>query len=679
MSTEPYCIVGVESTGLGSSDGVVELTALKLDENHGPVEVWRTLLNPERPITSRSQGIHGYSAADLSEAPLFEDVIGSLFEFLDGTRLLAHNALFVKRMIQQDLARVGEAADIEIGCIMTAASQAGIPKSKSEMAKALGIPREHLDNCGVTAVGSALKYLLNEHGAEFDAPVFVKPADVESHEQVEPLPLSFDDVVEAVPNLQVLEPEEHAPVHELNPTDEQIKVLELCATGLGLSVQARAGAGKTTTLRMAVRHLRGRGMYLAFNKDIATEAGDRFPKSVSCRTIHSLAYGPVGSQYAHRMGSDGYRRMWSNQIAEALGCQEFFSSQLSMDSEAVAALTVEAVEAFCRSEDSEIAAKHVPIAPSLRGLEGPAVQDMAAHVADYAKVYWKDICDPDGRFPFEHNYYLKMYQLSKPQLGRDWIMLDEAQDANPAMLAILRQQKDTQLILVGDDAQQIYSWNGSINSLETLRQPNKASLTTSWRFGPEIAAEANKVLVSLGIEEGVIGGGPPGRVGKIDEPDAILCRTNAGLVAYVFDEIRNGRKVAVVGGTEEVQRFARGAARLKSGKRSGHLDLARFATWHQATEWSKAEADKDPDLARLIKLVDKLGAENIRRLLEQTVSEQAADVVVSTTHKAKGREWGSVKLGRDFKPNSTLPEELRLLYVAITRAQHELDMDDLEL
>jgi hypothetical protein len=62
---------------------------------------------------------------------------------------------------------------------------------------------------------------------------------------------------------------------------------------------------------------------------------------------------------------------------------------------------------------------------------------------------------------------------------------------------------------------------------------------------------------------------------------------------------------------------------------------------------------------------------------------QPPDVFVSTAHKAKGLEWDRVRIGGDFKgpqpdpdtgePVMPAPEELRLAYVAVTRAQKELD------
>jgi superfamily I DNA/RNA helicase len=75
------------------------------------------------------------------------------------------------------------------------------------------------------------------------------------------------------------------------------------------------------------------------------------------------------------------------------------------------------------------------------------------------------------------------------------------------------------------------------------------------------------------------------------------------------------------------------------------------------------------------------------QLLQSSVASrpQAADVVLTTVHKAKGLQWPTVQLGSDFLPfmqsessgasaSATLqPEEVHCLYVAITRAESHLD------
>lgn len=69
--------------------------------------------------------------------------------------------------------------------------------------------------------------------------------------------------------------------------------------------------------------------------------------------------------------------------------------------------------------------------------------------------------------------------------------------------------------------------------------------------------------------------------------------------------------------------------------------------------------------------------------LQGTSSGEPVDVVVTTAHKAKGLEWDNVRIGNDFwgprtnpetgKLDLPSPEELRLDYVAVTRAQKSLD------
>ncbi|MFP6812759.1 MAG: AAA family ATPase, partial [Moraxella sp.] len=74
------------------------------------------------------------------------------------------------------------------------------------------------------------------------------------------------------------------------PTDEQHQAVEMALTRQSFKVVAYAGAGKTTTLNLIGNQLRGRGIYLAFNKAIAAEAQRKFPHHVDCRTFHSLAF-----------------------------------------------------------------------------------------------------------------------------------------------------------------------------------------------------------------------------------------------------------------------------------------------------------------------------------------------------------------------------------------------------
>jgi hypothetical protein len=77
----------------------------------------------------------------------------------------------------------------------------------------------------------------------------------------------------------------------LRPTGEQQAILDGFATGADLVIQAGAGSGKTSTLKMiGERAGRRRGVYVAYNKAIANDAKRSFPSNITCATAHSFAY-----------------------------------------------------------------------------------------------------------------------------------------------------------------------------------------------------------------------------------------------------------------------------------------------------------------------------------------------------------------------------------------------------
>lgn len=85
-----------------------------------------------------------------------------------------------------------------------------------------------------------------------------------------------------------------APPARMVLTDEQKRIVDLSKSmdkNEILAIQACAGSGKTSTLEeISLANPKQRFLYLAFNKSIATEAGERFPKNVEAKTIHSLAF-----------------------------------------------------------------------------------------------------------------------------------------------------------------------------------------------------------------------------------------------------------------------------------------------------------------------------------------------------------------------------------------------------
>ncbi len=466
----------------------------------------------------------------------------------------------------------------------------------------------------------------------------------------------------------------------LKPTDEQLKVIAAAKSGKDLVVQALAGTGKTTTLKLLAEALSDKqGTYIAFNKAIVEEAVTKFPPNVKCRTAHSLAYGQVGFQYKERMSN--HSRITLKEVGDWLGVEKLSyrvgKNSYVLDEAQVANLVLSSVGNFCKSIDSTIQKEHIEI-PLLASFDKKQVSNFQKSLLPFAVKAWDDIQEYKGFLKFSHDYYLKIWQLSSPKIRGDFILFDEAQDADPVMLSIIEAQHHAQRIYCGDQFQAIYEWRGAENALSKVKVDQSLWLTQSFRFGDAIASEANDILGFLEAPVNVQGFSRiASTVEVVTSPKAILCRTNAGVIQHVMQEIGKHRKVAVIGRTQELIEFAEACGQLQRGKRTLHQELAPFKSWAEAKAYVEQYPEETHEIKTMIDLVDRFGVESLVMALKRVVTESEADVVISTAHKAKGREWETVKLAGDYlHPTDMEVEDLRLAYVSVTRAIKKLDMTE---
>lgn len=480
------------------------------------------------------------------------------------------------------------------------------------------------------------------------------------------------------------------------PTEEQQAIIDTYLTGGGLVVEAGAGAGKTSTLRMCAQADPRRSiLYLAYNRSIADEARSSMPSNVRAQTIHSVAYREIGAEHRKRGREIGGRRIPAREVAQILGITDplrLGDDIAPLSPQQVARIAMQTIDRFCKSGSYELALWHVPKLPKIENRE--VWEALAAAVLPYAQKAWADLCSYNGKLRLDHDHYLKQFQLrchpnaeKRIRLRYDVIAVDEAQDLNPCVEAILKAQNQnlgphdlkTQIIYVGDSCQSINGWNGAVNAMANAPGA-RLFLTQSFRFGPVIAEEANKWLTLLGAELRIRGFEEvPSLVGRIDYPDAVLCRTNAGAIRQVVKEQAAGRRVALVGGGTEIKNLAYAAIDLKRGRGTNHPELVAFSTWAEVQEYADMDT-ADSNLKTAIKLIDQLGPEVIIDIIDSLVEERYADVIISTAHKAKGREWDRVRVADDFpEPKETddelgiSREELMLNYVTVTRARRVLD------
>src|SRR5699024_4194457 len=90
-----YAVIDFETTGLSSSDRVVEIGVVLLDDKFQVEKTWDALVNPECDIANSF--LHKITDADVAQAPTFPDIANTVASLLAGrTMLLLSNAFYAR-------------------------------------------------------------------------------------------------------------------------------------------------------------------------------------------------------------------------------------------------------------------------------------------------------------------------------------------------------------------------------------------------------------------------------------------------------------------------------------------------------------------------------------------------------------------------------------------------------
>lgn len=490
-----------------------------------------------------------------------------------------------------------------------------------------------------------------------------------------------------------------AEVRKHKPTGEQQAIIDAAVAGENLVVDARAGSGKTSTLQMMAERVKKRTLYLAYNRAAADDARGKFPGHVSVMTTHSLAYRSEGHALRHKLSRPSGEyvnvRGTGREIAMHFLLDPVKVGDRRFTSTSVGYAALSTVRNFENSADEEVGRRHVSVRELvMRGVDWRNV-DLAAWdevVLDAAQRLWAERIDPNNDCLAEHDTYLKLFQLSKPKLGYDLVMLDEAQDTNECVLDIvLNQESDSQIVLVGDEYQMIYGWRGALNAM-ALMPWRHLELTRSFRFGPELADFARKLVLDDSTLRPLMKlEGNEGVTTKVhNEPASFFAttyiyRTNAALLLAALPLIEAGKAVSMSVDARQFQRKLDSVVALFEGNMRGvtHPDLRLFEDWGEFYQDAELQ---NPEHKHMAKVVENGMAPRVMGLLRSYKAPRRAEAVFTTAHKSKGLEWDNVVLGDDFQSvakdektgvwRHVSDGERNLLYVAATRAKENLVIND---
>jgi len=103
-------VLDTETTGLAVRDGhrIVEIGCIELNDLVPTKNVFHCYLNPERKVSEKAFETHGYSDEFLSDKNKFKDIADQFLNFIEGKKIIIHNAEFDIGHLNNELSIVGK-------------------------------------------------------------------------------------------------------------------------------------------------------------------------------------------------------------------------------------------------------------------------------------------------------------------------------------------------------------------------------------------------------------------------------------------------------------------------------------------------------------------------------------------------------------------------------------------
>ena len=103
-------ILDTETTGISVKNGhrIVEIGCIELENLIPTKKKFHCYLNPERKVSQSAFDVHGYSDDFLSDKKKFREIADELLNFIDGKRIIIHNAEFDLGHLNNELSLINK-------------------------------------------------------------------------------------------------------------------------------------------------------------------------------------------------------------------------------------------------------------------------------------------------------------------------------------------------------------------------------------------------------------------------------------------------------------------------------------------------------------------------------------------------------------------------------------------
>ena len=102
-------VLDTETTGLSVRDGhrIVEIGCIELDNLVPTKNIFHVYLNPERKVSEKAFEVHGYTDEFLSTKQKFVEIARDFLSFIEGKKIIIHNAEFDIGHLNNELSLIG--------------------------------------------------------------------------------------------------------------------------------------------------------------------------------------------------------------------------------------------------------------------------------------------------------------------------------------------------------------------------------------------------------------------------------------------------------------------------------------------------------------------------------------------------------------------------------------------
>ena len=103
-------ILDTETTGLSVKDGhrIVEIGCIEIENLILTKKKFHCYLNPERKVSEKALEVHGYTDEFLANKKKFKEIASEFMDFINGKRLIIHNAEFDLSHLNNELEIIGK-------------------------------------------------------------------------------------------------------------------------------------------------------------------------------------------------------------------------------------------------------------------------------------------------------------------------------------------------------------------------------------------------------------------------------------------------------------------------------------------------------------------------------------------------------------------------------------------